>query len=731
MKYSTDDLKRFSVDLAGLLRSEETIQGFTRVLSQRSAILKDWLPPPQPTASDRTVAAAPRSSDLRRIGVWEPEVKDGRVSFVRVENGRFDRIWADVERIPPKGAGPRVVFFGESVARSVFIESYFNCAFALERYLCSGSESKEVEVIDLAQAGQEIYELKEILASALALEPDAYVIFAGNNWHITRFRELVSAEDLSRIGAMLHETASWRPVRAYIETLYEKQVRGFVEYLGRLSAENRVPIIFIIPEFNLLDWRIESSWLNPLATSETRKQSLYLRALAEKELAAGNLHLVAALAEEIVEIEEGTNPFGFELLSKCHIGQGKIVEARRFKEKALDTESTSVHQINPGCYSITREVLRRECASHGITLVDLPRRFQEYLPDELPGRKFFFDYCHMNVEGIRLAMASVAEKLLPLLGCREQSWSDLIQLDFDVDRKGLAQSHVLAAYINTVYGQDYEIVRFHCAEAIRHAPEIADLMRLCIDVQVRKTNLKYVREIERLVRRNANGRYSFPNHAKTNYISLYPSSRTWLEEGLCLPFIRSMTDVLSETDSSIKSIVDDLLEEEYGVCSGEIDLLQPWFADLTLNHEERVWNAVRNHYRSHSPQSSFLLFCQSPCPVKISITCRVHDATVLADQVRLLVNGKVCHSVLAATRWVTSKWEIPAELLHEGINSIIVRWPEPKQSKKERVVEIANIFKEVTVWSNLFDIFPIYGEINEFRAYGSRAELDTADPKSA
>jgi len=723
MKYNAEDLKRISADLANLLRSEQSIQGFTRIINQQMRLLKDIVLDSH--SSDQTVADVFKPSEISNIGIWKPEVKNGNVSFVRMQpaawNERELGFWADVERINPKAARTRVVLFGESVARGLFIDPHFNCAIALESYLNSQKENKEIEVIDLAQSGQRLKRLKEMLVPALALEPDAYVIFAGNNWHLYEF---VSPGDILRIESMLRETASMKPIYAYVEAIFRERISDFVKYLGRFSSENRVPIVFIIPEFNLLDWRVNSGWRNPLATDDLIKQSLYLRTLAEKELAEGNLHLAAALAEEMVQLTEETNPYGFEILSRCNIRQGQVGEARRFKQKALDTDLLAASAPAPMCYSITREVLRQESAQHGVVLVDLPQRFEQHFPHELPGRRFFYDSVHMTVEGICLAMALAAEKLLPLLGCREQSWLELNRRDFAVDRQALAQSHVAAAYLNNAGRQDYEIIHFHCSEALRHAPEIADLMRLCINALVRKTNLKYVNEIERIVLKNGTSKYSFPNWTRTDQIGPYVSSKTLLAEGLCIPLIRSMTDALSEIDTSIKRIVDDMLKEEHGVCSCERDLLQPAYTDVTYNDKEFCWNLRSLCYKAYSSQSCFHLVCECPCSVKMIMTCRVQNANAVIEPVRVLVNGVVCHNFLATEDWTTSTWVVPAELMHDALNSIIVRWPESKQSKKERAQEIASKLPDAMMWSggDFLDIFFRYGEINELRAFVSKSE---------
>ena len=89
------------------------------------------------------------------------------------------------------------------------------------------------------------------LPLSLQLEPDVIVVFAGNNWrhHLGSpySRRLPSAEVRSVEG-----DANARAVRAYIEV---------VERCHRISA---VPVVHVLPDFNLRDWTPIFLWSTPL-----------------------------------------------------------------------------------------------------------------------------------------------------------------------------------------------------------------------------------------------------------------------------------------------------------------------------------------------------------------------------------------------------------------------------------------------------------------------------------
>jgi hypothetical protein len=713
MKYNANKLKAFSDHLTDLLRNEENIQGFERVLAQEIEALKGRTNDMRPLHIKPGDGGVLGPSTVSDIGIWEPKIENGQVSFVRTRNRHLWAKWADVECIQPKSDKLRVVLLGSSVARATHIDPYFNCATALQTILQSATGAQDIEVVDVARFALLLNGLRELLAPTLALKPDAYVIFTGNNWTYNSYSLL----DPNKIATMLRDLRKWAPIKSYIEEVIREQTRAFVAHLGRFSVENGVPVIFVIPDFNLLDWRVTWWWQNPLITIDAIRQSLCSRALAEEALADGNLHLAAALAEEIIQIDEETSPVGFEILAKCSLKRGKIAEARRLKEKAIDNVFNLPFAQTPRCCFVVQEALRHECALHGVTLVDLPQRFEEYVPESLPGRRFFYDHCHMTVEGIRLAMASAAEKLLPLLGKHEYSWTDLNQLDFEVERRGLAQAHLAAARVNAGSGQDYEIIRYHCVEAIKHSSDVADLMWLFINAHVRQTNIKYIKEMECFLGRKGTHRYKFFNKPIANCVGLYAPARILTNEALHLPLIQALTDTLSEASSEVREAVDSLLKREHGVCSNGVDLLRHRYIDMTHRQQERDWQMKGFNFKSYGAESSFRLICRFLCPVKISLVCRVPDAHAVEGRVNLLVNGRVVHSFFVSANWETSNIVIPAGLLREGVNSIIIRWPEPNLSKEERVERVAKKLEEAGIWENFIEIFTVYGEISDFRAY--------------
>lgn len=725
MKQDTDPLKILSSRLAAVLNAEESSQGFNRALTQEYRAFKEQIQemPTAPFRPDsRSNLTLPAVSE---IGIWEPRTDNGRVSFVRTPDRRAWWGWANIERIEPKGNKSRIVLFGESVARGEFTDPYFTCAIALQTLLQSATGAQDMEVVDIARSGQQLLSLKNLLTPSLALEPDAYVIFAGNNWAFARF--FLGLLTDGKIERMLREISNWELVKIYIQEVIKEQVRDFIKYLGAFSAENQIPIIFVVPEFNLLDWRLECDSRSPLITSDSIKRSLHNKARAENALAEGNLHLATMLAEEIIQIEEEMNPVGFEILAKCKLVQGKVAEARRLKEKGIESCLATNLRLLPACYLFIQEVLRYESVLQGITLVDLPRRFEEHLPETLPGRRYFFDYCHMTPDGIRLAMASTAEKLLPLLGKRERTWSDLNQVNFDIDPQVMSKAYLAAAYHNAGMGQDYETVRYYCSESLRHAPEIADLMRLLVDMHVRQSNINCIKEVEDIVGRSwlEDDRYLNIHKPSASYTSGYAPARILNNRELNIPLIRSLTDLLSGYDSSIRQTVDIMLKKEHGITAHGVDLLRRPYIDQGWMEDD--WQNETVYFRSYRVESGFRLICEPPCLLKMSIICRVPGASATVEPVRISVNGVETHSFLAGKNWTTSNWLIPGEILRDGINSLVIHWPERNTSREERIEEVMKRVGELSVGFNskgLKDLYSVFGEVHDLGAY-----VDSREPR--
>src|SRR6185369_10763239 len=118
MKSHHPQFKDTAGRLAQLFGSEEG-ERILRLITQLS-----------PTQNDSVADEPAEPAGKIRVGTWEAvEDAHGR-SFVRVETGDPLHLWANVEKIPPKGSRLRIVLLGESVARGYLYDPYFNPVLA-------------------------------------------------------------------------------------------------------------------------------------------------------------------------------------------------------------------------------------------------------------------------------------------------------------------------------------------------------------------------------------------------------------------------------------------------------------------------------------------------------------------------------------------------------------------------------------------------------------------------
>jgi hypothetical protein len=112
MNYDHRQLRTMAGRLAELFESEEG-ERILRLVTQLSA-------PPNKAAPATELPKPGKPADTPaklRVGTWEAVDEANGRSFVRVATGEAGYLWANVQKIPPKGPGRCVVLVGESVAR--------------------------------------------------------------------------------------------------------------------------------------------------------------------------------------------------------------------------------------------------------------------------------------------------------------------------------------------------------------------------------------------------------------------------------------------------------------------------------------------------------------------------------------------------------------------------------------------------------------------------------------
>jgi hypothetical protein len=672
------------------------------------------------------VAAAVSATALPpRIGPWELTPVPGRAAGEGAR-WRYQRpaarrgtpdAWADVPCIELKGPRRRVVLTGESVARGLFYDPCFTPAQVLEALLGSAAVPGGVEVIDLARTALTVQGLAEVAAAGMALEPDALVVFAGNNWHHAPqvfgegVERALAASVLRRQGVAGFEQLLAGRTERSIEALFQTT-------LGPLARV--VPLVFVVPESNLADWGPELVADVPLLPAGAVARWLQLRAAACEALAAGRPQ-AALLARRMLDLDGGTAATSWSILAAVARAEGKVEQARDLLERARDARGWDNASRVAGLPAGGRQALHRSALAAGIELVDLPELFREAAAGELPGRYLFLDYCHLSALGIRIAMAATGERLLPMLGGRPAHREELLARAPEPVPWVEAEAHFAAALHNAHWGQSEEIVRHHCRLAAA-SPQVARIMRDFIDAEVGHAPSWASVAAERIGARGASA-----------LSRVAPWSELFFESKLFdALLLDALSDALAasgnleETDLLPRARLAGLRLAERGLERGRgLDLLDPYNLPSHAAREG-LWHP-HFYYLAYAPLSRFPLVVDGTADVALELTFRQRaggtrrgpktaaqggGAADARDTGTLLVNGFALGSLPMSDHWTTRRLLAPASTLRPGVNWIEVRWPLRPAAGASALDEQARRIERGVPYC----LLSVYGEIHTFTA---------------
>jgi hypothetical protein len=91
----------------------------------------------------------------------------------------------------------------------------------------------------------------------VALEPDALVVFASNNWHPFTSP---TADELLDVAAALREKDSWRGVKEFVESSLTVKAEQTLRSLGDIISQRGIPVVFVVPEFNQNQSEASEEW---------------------------------------------------------------------------------------------------------------------------------------------------------------------------------------------------------------------------------------------------------------------------------------------------------------------------------------------------------------------------------------------------------------------------------------------------------------------------------------
>ncbi len=650
-----EHLKSASRELAALLNAGNGDQ------AQALALMHQLNLPLPPPGARRVFQPGrkPATAGTGKVGLWQRTVAGGKTCYERDVARRQEwPLWADTHLIPPKGSGKRVVLLGESVARGYFYDPHYSVAAALESILQAYMDTRS-EVVDLARTNLELDQLGEITVECQALEPDALVVFAGNNWLFDLRRSITDddypemAETIAREGVA--------GLKKMLEARMEQLVRQYLTDLAGLAAARGIPVVLVLPEFNLLDWRSSTTEHIPTVLPGNGTAAWgAARTRAEKAAAGEDREGLRGHAAEMIRLDP-SHPLGYELLADCLHRQGQYQEARALLETARDTALFLRSTCKPRCLDVITRVIRQEANRLNLHLVDLPRLLAVHTGGALPGRELFLDYCHLTAQGITLAMGHAAQGLIKSLTGRTLPAETLASGAVLPDAEVVAFAHFTAAIHNSHAGQPYDILYHHCRRALEASPTVAEAMGQVADFVTRRSVTVLCATHEALITSDHNVQFH-------NTLLTHPRNRKPMDFALA----EAIIEALHAAGIAIREQIEQLRQEEHGVTYEKTDLLRSCY-HLNSSYEFAGAAAPRGCFQTRNTASDFTFVAGGRAALTGNITLR---SPAGADQpVVLTVNGTPVASLPAGKTWASYPFRIGAECLRDGINTLRLVWP--------------------------------------------------------
>jgi len=705
MKSKLELLKPFSDRLARLCCSDEPRQA-TRMLRQLGLLEPSAATSLSDAAEDigsSKKAGLSRPAGLGRVGIWEPKRENNQAVFVRSKDMAPDwHLWANVGRIESKKARRRVLLIGESVARGFLYDPQFTPAMALEAILQARLGKTEIEVIDLARTNLG-FEVRELAISAIDLDPDLVIVFSGNNW------DKNVPTDVPLVDTLLLEHGAYG-LKEFVAQELSQQVDQTVRELISFYEKKKIPLVWILPEFNLGYWR-DSVTNAPHLPEGMNVDWIRLRKEAEDALAEGRLQEASEAALTMMKLDGGTCVTELYILADCCKLSGDLEGTRRYLELARDaTIWDTSRNVSPRTYSVTEEVLRRRIPQDSHRLVDLPKLFKEYLHGEIPDRRLFVDYCHLTSEGIQIAMAAAASSTLYLLTGIDVPWCSLLKQGTRPSSRIEAETAFLAAIHNAHWWQSYELVHHYCRRA-KASPDVATIMSTFIEVQIRRAPLLICKATERIA--------LMGSPLMQHYLLRFNYQR------LDTLLLEAIVSALEEKGVALREELDRLRKEEHSVTHKEANLLDYYYCSEG-SQQEVMWvvphlgiylNHKTNHYyKAFWRESKFVFVGEENSPVRLRLTCRLPDFGLAEGSVSLLLNGEPVGKLSISRKWTTWDIEVPGGMVRDAVNQLTLHWPMP-------VFPGLNAFSSVAgnLMEKLYpEFFCVFGEIHFFTAFDAR-----------
>ena len=562
-------------------------------------------------------------------------------------------MWADVPEIVLRDGRRRVVLLGELAARGYFYAPVMTPALVLQDMLRSCEGLGDLDVIDLARDSIVLPDMLTLLRQSARLRPDAVVIFAGNNWFWTR---LSSREAYVEMADVLRREGA---VACHAETLARIErdtVAAFRAALEEFARAHAVPLVIVIPEFNIRDWTSETL---PLLPEADMAEWLRCRDVARSARDAGTRRAAAA---RMLELDGGSSDVSAGLAADYALQAGDFASARRFLQMKRDAPCGHWVRSSARCTTGLQAALRQTAKDLQLASVDLPELLAEAAEDGIPGFDWLLDYCHLSSKGMVLAMAHTAAAVGRTLGPAAPDPASLRAAMPGLAPEVEAVANLLAAIHGSHFQQPDGSVRALLARAAAFSPETtARLMSDYLDGHLRACPTSLTRSFARLTT-NAQARYYFGDAAQAADMKLAKFSLASIARS-----------VLDDRGDATLDGAEEAAAATHGVGRQPLDLLH---SSRSRDHVMDEWSeAVRAYDVRYDPTSSHVFHVAEPSDLEFRIVLRLPDGRSLPTPVSLTLNGGVTRRFEMAPRWQAHCWRVQASETRAGLNEVVIAWP--------------------------------------------------------
>lgn len=638
------------------------------------------------------------SDEDNNIGIWRLVHMNGKSYYERDIRKQLKwPLWAQVHQIKLKGVKKRIVLLGESVARGYFYDPYYTVANELEGILQHVKSAGDVEVIDLARTSTHMEEVLDTAMTSLKLEPDAVVVFAGNNW-IGSLSYVLFREDYKIMYGLLQQGLLYE-MENFLERKFSSLISGFTQRLQALFKTKQIPVVIVIPPFNLKDWKSDDTEkILPWLPDNRVAKWIDARKLAYNALKNKQYEEFENAAQKMVE-SDPSNPLGYELLAEAHMINKKWEEAIQCLEQGRDTGLISRgNNSKPRCLRIIADTLQADAATLGMSLVNLPEIFN-YLPGiPVPDCRLFLDYCHLTIKGIKIAMKHTAMAVCSALYKLELPVEAIPESGIQPPDEVKAIAHFCAAIHNAHYGQSANILAYHCRLALAFSQEIKKTMLNYIDFSSRNAPTVVCRSFEETIMESVMRQY------EGGLALLHPKEGKLMD----IVLIDVIVQELLATGTDVRHLVSEIRKKEHGINTEKINLLESFYSRTTYNDFLR--QPAPSFYQERSTDSAFQFVTNGDQDIAFEIVLRTPGREYQGKMIKLFVNGLEEH---VAEFPMSYKWEkyfftIRKQALEDGVNRLMIEWP--------YTLEPLAITSEIDKNTFLTAAFPVLGEIYAFAA---------------